>query len=309
MRKIITLFFLAIYGQIYGQPGQPSQDPVQRAADSFYFNQQYQAALEKYKQILTSNANAPLAVYARTAFSNHYLKNYQEAKRGYDEVLKKQPGGPLKAQLYSRMAMTYSASGEKDKAFTFLDSAMANGYFNEYEMEHFNEYDNLRKDPRFKSALERVRKNAYPCLTRPEARQFDFWIGEWEVYNNSYPNHRVGTSKIESISGGCSILENWEAFQMANSGKSQNWYDPNTKKWTQLWIGSGGGAQYFTDGEYKDGAMRFKYTSPGQGGAMVTGNFIFYNLGPDKVRQFQDVTNDGGKTYQVVYDFIYIRKK
>ena len=312
MHKIIILFAcgtLVFEFNARSQGGQPSQDPVQRSADSLFFNQQYDAALAKYREVLAANTSAPAVVYARTAFTNHYLKNYKEAMKWYDVVLKKQIGAPMKAQLYSRMAMTYSASGEKDKAFIFLDSAIANGYFNVYEMENFKDYENLRKDTRFKTVSEKVTANAYPCLSRPEARQFDFWIGDWEVYNNLYPNHRVGTSRIENISGGCSILENWEAFQMANSGKSQNWYDPSTKKWTQLWIGSGGGAQYFTEGEYKDGAMRFKYTRPGPSGTRVTGNFIFYNLGPNKVRQYQDVTNDGGKTYQVVYDFIYIRKK
>ena len=34
------------------------------------------------------------------------------------------------------------------------------------------------------------------------------------------------------------------------------------------------------DGEYREGAMRFKYSLPSQGGGMATGNFIFYNLGP-----------------------------
>ncbi len=292
-----------------GQAPQASQSPLQRAADSLFFNQKYSMALEKYKEFLASNSTPPLHVYARIAFCNHYIGNYKEARRMYDTVLKKQPPAPLKPQLYSRMAMTYAMTSEKEKALTYLDSAANNGYFNAFEMENFRDYDNIRKDTRFKGIYDRVINNAYPCKTRPEARQFDFWIGDWEVYNNLYPNHRVGTSKIESISGGCSILENWEAFQTSNSGKSQNWYDANTKKWTQLWVGSGGGAQYFTDGEYRDGAMRFKYSLPSQGGGMATGNFIFYNLAPDKVRQYNEVSNDGGKTFQVVYDFIYIRKK
>jgi uncharacterized protein (TIGR02246 family) len=138
---------------------------------------------------------------------------------------------------------------------------------------------------------------------------FDFWIGEWDVYNNAYPNHRVGTSSIQNVSGECTILENWTSYNNPFTGKSQNWYDPNTKKWTQLWIGSGGGHQYFTDGEYKDGAMRFKLLQKDAKGYMQPGNFYFYNLGPDKVRQYQDISADSGKTFNVVYDFLYIRKK
>jgi hypothetical protein len=35
----------------------------------------------------------------------------------------------------------------------------------------------------------------------------------------------------------------------------------------------------------------------------------FFNLGPDKVRQFSQGSNDGGKTWFVEYDFTYDRKK
>ena len=44
-------------------------------------------------------------------------------------------------------------------------------------------------------------------------------------------------------------------------------------------------------------------------GQPVSGNFMFYNIDNDTVRQYQEVSIDGGKTFQVVYDFTYIRKK
>src|SRR5690349_15545540 len=41
----------------------------------------------------------------------------------------------------------------------------------------------------------------------PEARQFDFWVGEWNVTNPA--GKAAGQSKIESIAGGAGLLENW----------------------------------------------------------------------------------------------------
>jgi hypothetical protein len=35
----------------------------------------------------------------------------------------------------------------------------------------------------------------------------------------------------------------------------------------------------------------------------------FTPLGPDKVRQFEENSSDGGKTWTVGYDFTYVRKK
>lgn len=48
---------------------------------------------------------------------------------------------------------------------------------------------------------------------------------------------------------------------------------------------------YFENGEYKDGAMRFT-TTTAQG---QPGKLTFFNLGPNKVRQFYEVSADEGK--------------
>jgi hypothetical protein len=53
--------------------------------------------------------------------------------------------------------------------------------------------------------------------------------------------------------------------------------------------------------------MRFTYDNVTPRGRS-TGRFIFFNLGPDKVRQLQESTPDSGRTWQTVYDFIYVRK-
>ena len=283
--------------------------PAPREADSLFFNTKYKEALPKYKAYLETTPNATNITYARLAFCNHFTGNYEEAIKYYDLVLAKKPMPALKAQLYSRMAMTQAMKNNTEKALVYLDSANANGYLNAYEMEKFIDYDNIRNLPKFKSLYESVSNRVYPCKTLPHARDFDFWIGTWEVYNNQYPNHRVGTSVIESVSGGCTILENWYAYNSPSDGKSQNWYNPTTGKWTQMWVGSGGGATQYADGEYKDGAMRFKYTQTNAQGGVQPGNFVFENLGPDKVRQYQDISSDGGKTFSLMFDFIYIRKK
>ena len=145
-----------------------------------------------------------------------------------------------------------------------------------------------------------------PCSAEPHSHDFDFWIGEWDVYQTGTQT-LVGHSVVQSISGGCAILENWTATQ-GNTGKSINYYNPLTSKWEQDWIGSGGGPQRYLNGEYKDNVMHFTYESMANG-KKVTGNFKFYNMGKDTVRQYQDVNNDDGKTVTVSYDLTYVRKK
>jgi len=85
-----------------------------------------------------------------------------------------------------------------------------------------------------------------PGCAAPEYRQFDFWVGEWEVV---VPFAPAGTpnsaSIIRSELDGCMVEENWfgggfGAFSVA--GRSLNMYDFSTGQWHQHWINSPGGA-------------------------------------------------------------------
>ena len=144
-----------------------------------------------------------------------------------------------------------------------------------------------------------------PC-SRPEFRQFDFWVGEWNVFVTG-TTQLAGHSLIQMISGGCAILENWDS--PASTGKSINFIDPVTHKWKQSWAGSyAGGIQEFTNGEYKDGAMRFEFATTDAAGHKLIGRFIFYDEKPGQVRQFNETSNNNGKTWTTGYDFTYIKK-
>jgi hypothetical protein len=170
------------------------------------------------------------------------------------------------------------------------------------------DFKNIRQAPNYAEIKQKVYEAVYPCTKEPKAQDFDFWIGEWDVYQ-TVSKYLVGHSSVQSISGSCAILENWTSTA-AHNGKSINYYDPLAGKWEQDWVGSGGGAdqQHFINGEYNNGAMRFIYEKM-TNGKKSTGNFIFYNIDRNTVRQYQDVLNDDGKTYTVSYDFTYVRKK
>jgi hypothetical protein len=63
---------------------------------------------------------------------------------------------------------------------------------------------------------------AAPC-TAPQHRQFDFWIGEWEV--TGARGQRAGSNRIERILGGCALYESWEGAS-GSRGHSINAWDP-----------------------------------------------------------------------------------
>jgi hypothetical protein len=174
-------------------------------------------------------------------------------------------------------------------------------------LDTLREFAALQNDPKFKELRNKVYNSLYPCLNDPHSREFDFWIGEWGVYVTGTKNY-AGHSLIQMISGGCAILENWDSPN--SSGKSINFIDPVTNKWKQSWAGSyANGVQEFVNGEYKDSAMHFQYETKDAQGKKIIGRFIFYNQGPNQVRQFNETSADNGKTWTTNYDFTYIRKK
>src|SRR5664279_4219620 len=76
-----------------------------------------------------------------------------------------------------------------------------------------------------------------PACTTAEYRQFDFWIGTWDVYQPD--GKKGGESRIEPIASNCALLENWEGGG-GFSGKSLNNYDTIDKRWHQTWVDSSG---------------------------------------------------------------------
>lgn len=91
-----------------------------------------------------------------------------------------------------------------------------------------------------------------PCnCCSAEYKQFDFWIGEWEVFNPD--DKKVGTNSIQPIQGGCGLQENWESAS-GITGTSCNYYNRQTEKWHQVWIDQSGGVLNLS-GELIDGKM------------------------------------------------------
>lgn len=305
-KKISILFIFALFISSLSLTAQtPTDFQIPVIADSLFNLQQYKKAAVAYEDFIPKNKVRPLSK-ARLAFCYHKLGNYKKANFIYNQI-SSNPNTRLKPFLYSRMAMTYSLEKKLEKSLAFLDSAIVNSYIDINELTTSPDFNNIRKTEKFKSLYNKAVLAAYPCMSDPHAREFDFWIGEWNVYQTGTTNY-AGHSLIQMISGGCALLENWDSQN--STGKSINFIDPVTNKWKQSWSGSyTAGNQEFVDGEYKDSAMRFTFETTDNQGKKLIGRFIFFNEGPNQVRQFNETSADSGKTWTTNYDFTYMRKK
>ena len=78
-----------------------------------------------------------------------------------------------------------------------------------------------------------------PCAA-PEYRQFDFWLGDWNVYNPA--GALVGTNRVTREFDGCVLQEHWVAAGTSpQRGSSFNTWSPGARKWHQTWVDSTGG--------------------------------------------------------------------
>lgn len=146
-------------------------------------------------------------------------------------------------------------------------------------------------------------QDAKPCSSG-EARQFDFWLGEWEVTAN---NKIAGKSKISLAAGGCALLEEYESTG-GYSGKSLNFYKTDLRKWQQVWVGSDGGVLILI-GEYQDGKMTLSGESQSDGKKIMERITWHNNAAEHTVRQVWERSQDEGKTWKTVFDGLYTKKK
>jgi hypothetical protein len=150
-----------------------------------------------------------------------------------------------------------------------------------------------------------VQPAAPPACETPTDRAFDFWIGSWAVIDNS-DGTPAGENVIEVISNCCALLENWTSVA-GNSGKSINYYDPADGLWHQTWVGAGRSILNLS-GSFENGVMDLRGTSTNRAGVQVLNRIRWFDEADGSVRQWWQVSSDGGDTWWTAFDGTYVKK-
>ncbi len=277
---------------------QPTASPEMAAAAELLKQKHYAEAAAAYEKILAADPKNGAAWYYLGS-ARYSLKDYAAAADAYEHNI------PISGNPFAmyNLAIMYSLLGQKEKAIDQLTKAI-NDPKMVVAVVNFDDRDlaNIRAEPAFLALKDKADRIVRPCLYSDEAKQFNFWIGEWDVYNPQ--GRKDGTSSIQSFADGCGILENWTGTY-GGGGKSINFFDGADKKWHQYWIGAAGGPQRYS-GTYSDGAIRY-VGEPSANGPMV--RLTFFNIDANTVRQLSEASTDGGKTWKVNYDYKYVRRK
>jgi hypothetical protein len=142
-----------------------------------------------------------------------------------------------------------------------------------------------------------------PC-SGPEHRQFDFWIGDWEV--ETPDGKPAGTNRIERILDGCVLQESWTGAR-GMRGMSFNMYSAADKRWHQSWVDTGGNLLSLAGG-LEDGRMILAGDTPQADGRVVANRITWQKLDDGRVRQHWETSADSGRTWQDAFVGLYRRK-
>lgn len=272
-------------------------------ANAAYEAKDWARAAQLYEE-LSKEKDAPPRVWLRLGASLRSLGKYDEALVAFDKATQMGAG---QFGEYGK-GTTYAAMKQLERAFESLDKAIQQGYADPDALSADPNLASLRGDQRFGNLVEKAKKNARPCAYTKENRQFDFWLGEWDV-STTQGAIPAGTSKIELILEGCVVQENWKSLNSPYSGKSYNIYDQALKRWEQYWVDNVGGNIFFHGELLNDGVMDYWTDElPQPTGPNLKRHLQFISMGANKVRQFSQGSTDGGKTWNVEYDFTYVRR-
>lgn len=131
-----------------------------------------------------------------------------------------------------------------------------------------------------------------PC-SAPEANQFDFWVGKWNLTWNDTVS---GTNTITKDLNGCVIHENFNSPSTNFMGNSYSVYNPTKNIWQQTWVDNQGGYLDFT-GKFENDTMTLGRSFVGAKGTFVMQRMVYFNIAKDSLDWSWESSIDSGVTW------------
>ena len=142
---------------------------------------------------------------------------------------------------------------------------------------------------------------AAPCDS-PQSHEFDFWAGDWDVFDVKSASRSVAHVRIDPILGGCVLREEYEDTT-GLQGQSFTTYDTTRRRWHQSWVTNRG--QLLTlEGDLQGKAMTLDGVDRTSDGTERRVHATWEPT-PDGVRETAIRSVDGGKSWIPWFDLIF----
>jgi ketosteroid isomerase-like protein len=132
----------------------------------------------------------------------------------------------------------------------------------------------------------------------PAYRQFDFWAGDWDVFDVGSPI-KVAHARIDLILDGCVLREDYQGAD-GHKGQSFTIYDAARNVWHQSWV-TNRGQLLEIEGKIEAGDMVLSGEDHAAG-ALVRGTWKPVN---GEVLETAETSTNGGKTWKRWFDLVF----
>jgi hypothetical protein len=306
--RVVPILALALSGVAAGQAAQsqPPAEQLQKAGQAFAA-QQWPEVLAQYSDIVARFPTHALSRF-RVGVAQLELGRLVEAERNLREGERL---GVAPGPAAYRLGQVHGEAGRTDSAVSQLLRSASNVYFVPIPvLEGDPHLAKVKATSRWSEVVKAFDVMARPCMHDARYRELDFWIGEWDVRPSANPGAPPSESIITLEFNGCVIHEHWKPGNGAAGGESFNMFDRSFGQWRQTWV-DGFGGQHDYRGKLEGKNMVYYGELPPPPGQTARSHtrLTFFNVSPDSVRQFGETSTDGGKTWSVGYDLMYVRRR
>jgi hypothetical protein len=272
-------------------------DPAQRAFEEGRWDDaiaEYQSILEDYPEDRLS--------WLRIAQAERELGRFEAALATLDRAT---ANSAPEAMVSLERARNFLGLGRRDEALAELETADHLELRARTLLEEAPDLEPLRSDSRYARIVSNVRSRVLPCEGMPEAAQFDFWLGRWEVRGPD--GTLLGYNTITRDEGGCAVREQWDG-NSGSTGSSMSFYLPSRGEWRQVWVGSGGTHIDMT-GNLVDGEMHMDGTLEVFDPEQVIAFRATWSVGSGgRVRQRMEQFDVISESWELWFDGFYTRQ-
>jgi hypothetical protein len=158
----------------------------------------------------------------------------------------------------------------------------------------------------FHAAPALAADSAGSCASKTEARQLDYWLGEWAVTSPGMAGK--GHSKVYLSQDKCMLIESWGSDTSDHRGENTMAYNGEDKAWYGLFVDNHGRAHMMT-GTVTPGSAVLQGPSLDENGGAVLKRVRIVLVNADAVEQIWEKSTDNGATWTSDFKMEYQRKK
>jgi hypothetical protein len=140
----------------------------------------------------------------------------------------------------------------------------------------------------------------------PPYRQFDFWLGDWDVYETGDATTPIARATVSRIAGGCGIHERYEQTD-GLIGESILSFNGARQVWQQTWI-TNYGSLMVIEGRLRDGALTLEGDVHLANGSSLRQR-ITWKASGGAVRESAVMSKDGGNTWEPAFDVEFRQRR